>query len=99
MISDASSTLKDGNIAPVPRDHLRDTESPQRACRTLGFASWPFAGDGYGLRSIVHEGGSGYGPRAARPAAHETLSEIDVDLDSHNQTGGHFQCGEHCSSS
>ena len=28
----------------------------QQACRTLGFASWPFAGDEGSLRSSQHEG-------------------------------------------
>ena len=45
-----------------------------RSCRALGFASWPFAGDGFGGKCIVHEGGSGSRPPAG-PAAREALAE------------------------
>jgi hypothetical protein len=42
------------------------------AARSL--RSWPFAGDGFGFRSIVHEGGYGSRPSAG-PAAREALRE------------------------
>ena len=41
-----------------------------RAAHSL--RSWPFAGDGFGGKSIVHEGGFGSRPSAG-PAAREAL--------------------------
>ena len=48
-----------------------------RAAHSL--RSWPFADDGFGLRSIEHEGGYGSRPSAGR-TAREALAAAEVVL-------------------